>query len=123
MTRSAFLLLILLALPSVVRAQPVTVTPGTSHVGWDEPGQTLPIATGSTYNAYVDALPPVVVAGVTCTANAAGLVTCVGNWPAMTPGAHTVTVTQVNGGESLKSSGLSITFSVTVTPTNVRQVP
>jgi len=113
-------LAILLLLPRLVSAQ--TVATPTNHLGWDEVGQTAAIANASTYNAYIDAATtPVALTGVACIGTTTA--TCTANWPAMTPGTHTLTITQVNGGESGKSAPLSFSFVVVVVPTNVRQVP
>lgn len=122
--RLAFLLVLLVLAPRLVAAQTVA-TPG-NHLGFDLPGQSIAVANGSTYNAYLDAsTTPAPLAGVTCSAGTpATTATCVANWPAMQPGSHTLTVTQAQGGvESAKSAPLSFTMVIVVTPQNVRQVP
>jgi len=105
---------------SVASAQPATPQ---NHLGWTQVGQTQAVAQGATYNIYVDALPSSVMAGVTCVTSGSDS-TCKGNWPAMTPGTHTVTLTQViQTAESTKSVPLSVTFVVVVTPTGLVVVP
>jgi len=111
-----------LLVPRLVAAQ-TTITPGTSHVGFDTPGQSAAVANSFTYNVYVDALPKVTLANVTCSAGTPNT-TCVADWPSMAAGVHTLTITQASGtAESGKSTGLSITMVVLVVPTNPRQVP
>jgi hypothetical protein len=52
------------------------------------------------------------------------MATCTAPFPAMTPGAHALTLTQtISGAESGKSMALAFTFVVVVTPTGVRVVP
>lgn len=95
-------------------------------LGWDVPGQSITVAQASGYNVYVDAgVTPIALQSVVCASGgASGPVSCMAPFPAMTPGTHTVTLTQTSGGaESAKSTGLSITFVVVVTPQNVRVVP
>ena len=103
-----------------------SVATPSNHLGWDEPGQSAAVANGSTYNAYLDAsTTPTPLTGVTCsTGTPVSTATCVANWPALQPGTHTLTVTQVQTNvESAKSAPLSFTMVIVVTPTNVRQVP
>lgn len=125
MKTSPFAGLLLLLCSAVAFAQAASPT---SHVGWDINGQAVAVASAATYNGYVDALPVVALTGVSCVTSvspAPSGSTCTANWPPMTAGAHTITITQViAGAESSKSTPpLSFTFTIVVTPTNVRQVP
>lgn len=114
--RLAFVLgLVLIA--SAAQAQ--TADPS-KRLGWYQPGQTPAIAQAATYNVYDGAsTTPIVLAGVVCTA-ATPNTACDAAFPALTPGAHVLTMTQViSGAESAKSvSPLSISFVVVVVPFN-----
>jgi hypothetical protein len=115
--------LLLLLLPVSLLAQ--TATPG-SKLLWDLPGQTATVAQSASYRLYVDTGTPISLTGVTCvTGTVATTATCsTAGWPAMTPGPHTLTVTQTMGGvESSQSVALSVTLVIVVTPTNVRIGP
>lgn len=96
-------------------------------LGWDVPGEAVTVAQASGYNLYVDAATtPIGLQSVVCTSGGASgpLVSCIAPFPAMAPGTHTVTLTQTSGtAESGKSTGLSITFVVVVTPQSLRVVP
>lgn len=111
-------LVALLLFASPVFAQ--TATPQ-NKFQWTEAGQTTAIASGATYNLYDGTNPtPIVLTGVTCVAGAPTTdANCTGNIPALTLCVHTVTLSQViSGAESGKSSVLSFTFVIVVTPTN-----
>lgn len=108
-----------------VSAHAQTATPASS-LAWDQPGQTAAVAQGAAYKLYLDASTTgAALATVTCTAApVTGPVTCASPFPAMTPGVHTLAITQTIGGvESAKSTTLSVTLVVVVTPVNVRIVP
>lgn len=100
------------------------VTPAT-HLGFDIVGQSAAVAQSATYLPYIDgsATPSLPLAGVTCVG--ATPVTCVSTFPPLSPGVHTLVITQViQTAESSKSAPvLTFTFVVVVTPTNVRAVP
>lgn len=113
-------LLVLCARP--VAAQ--TATPA-SKLAWDEPGQTATVAQAAGYTLYLDAATTgMALVNVACTAPTTGPVACAAAFPAMTPGTHALTITQTIGGvESAKSSALSVTLVVVVTPANIRIIP
>lgn len=114
----------LIALALLCSAAPLyaqTATPQ-NKFQWTEAGQTVPIAGGATYNLYDGSNPtPLVLTGVTCVAGTPTTdANCTGSIPALTLGVHTVTLSQViSGAESGKSSVLSFTFVIVVTPTNL----
>ena len=97
------------------------------RLGWDVPGQAVTVAQASGYNLYIDAATtPVGLQSVSCASGGGSgpAVTCTAPIPAMTPGTHLITLTQTSGtAESAKSTGLSITFVVVVTPQGLRVVP
>lgn len=100
------------------------VTP-LSHFGWTEPGQDLALAQSATYHAYDGtATTGVPVTNVTCVVNAGSPDPfCTSNLPALQPGAHTVTLTQIIGGaESPRSNALSFQLVVVVQPTGLKIV-
>lgn len=101
-----------------------TATPS-SHLAFDEAGQAVTVAQGASYTASVDSAAGIALTGVTCVAGTpSSTATCTANFPAMTPGTHTVTVTQtISGASSSPSVPLSVTFVIVVTPTNPRVVP
>lgn len=108
--------LLLLSTPAFAQ----TATPQ-NKFQWTEAGQTVAIAGGAAYNLYDGTNPtPLVLTAVTCIAGAPTTdAVCTGNIPALTLGVHTVTLSQViSGAESGKSSVLSFTFVIVVTPTN-----
>jgi len=122
--RKSFSIAILLLVLIPLRAQAQTANP-TSRLGWSQPGQTVTDASAAGYNLYIDALTvPIPVQSVTCASGGAASpdVQCQAPFPAMPPGAHTISLTQKIGTqESGKSSPLlSITFSVVVTPTGLK---
>lgn len=114
--------LVWLGLATSAAAQ--TVTP-LSHFGWTEPGQDLALAQSATYHAYDGtATTGVPVTSVTCVVNAGSPDPfCTSNLPALQPGAHTVTLTQIIGGaESPRSNALSFQLVVVVQPTGLKIV-
>lgn len=115
--KSLFVLVaLLLAAPAFAQ----TATPQ-NKFQWTEAGQTVPIASGATYNLYDGSNPtPLVLAAVTCVAGTPATdAVCTANIPALTLGVHTVTLSQViSGAESGKSAVLNFTFVIVVTPTN-----
>ena len=76
------------ALSQTVTAQ-VAAT-NTSKLGWTQAAPTLAIANGYRYDVVVDALPFVSLTGVVCTGSSP--FACTGNFPAATPGTHTLTL-------------------------------
>lgn len=98
-----------------------------SKLGWDQVGQTVVSASAATYNIYVDSAAPVPLLNFSCSSSggATGPTTCVAPFPALTPGVHNLTLTQVIGAqESAKSTPvLAITFVVVVSPSGVRIIP
>lgn len=104
-------------------AQPATPT---SKLAFDEVGQSVATAGGATYTAFVDgSTTGVPLAGLTCTATTTPVgATCTVALPALTTGAHTLTVTQtIAGASSTPSASLAFSMVLVVTPTNVRIVP
>lgn len=93
-----------------------------SKLAFDEVGQTVAVASAATYTAFVDGATTGTVLTVTCVAGTpATTTTCTAPLLALTPGTHTVTVTQtISGAVSPPSTPLSFTYVVVVTPTNVR---
>lgn len=97
---------------------------------WDELAQAPAVATSASYNPYADgsATAGGALASVTCVAavaplNPASDSTCTANFPAFTPGNHTLAITQVlSGAESTKSNTLTFQFVVAVVPTQLRIV-
>lgn len=109
----AFVAVALLAIPHVASAQAT----GTSKLAWDQPSvPDAATAQAFTYKYYADGA----TTGVTCTGTAP--VTCQVNYPAFTPGSHTLTLTASNvAGESPKSAVFSFTFVVIpAAPNNIR---
>ena len=94
----------------------------TSKLIWDQPGTiSIPEATAFTYKYYPDnAVAGIVLTNVTCSGTST--ITCQANFPAFTPGAHTLTISSSNAaGESAKSSPFAFVFVVTPgTPFNIR---
>lgn len=115
---------LLLALALLLMTAPVyaqTATPQ-NKFQWTETGQAAPIAAAATYNLYDGSNPtPLVLTTVTCVAGAPTTdAVCTATIPALTLGVHTVTLSQViSGAESGKSTGLSFTFVIVVTPGNL----
>lgn len=116
--------LCVVSLASTVGAQ--TATPA-SKLAWDEAGESPAIAQAAIYNLYVDGAGVAVnLTSVVCvvqTTNAANA-TCMAPFPPMTVGTHILTLSQVtNSVESPKSTPLSVTFVVVITPTGLRIAP
>lgn len=116
----------LMAAVSVLQTTPPPVAGPASKLAWDEIGEVPAVANASTYNIY-DTKPDntqgvIAVNSATCGPGpTAADSTCVIPIPALVPGKHTLTMTQVQAGaESNKSVPLVLTFVVIVTPTNVR---
>ena len=96
-----------------------------SRLGWDQGAPTLADANGYTYKSFADGVAPgVVLTGVTC-AGTTSPYACVVNFPAFTPGSHTIQISAANiAGESLPSAPFSFVFVVTpAVPANLRLVP
>ena len=92
-----------------------------SKLAWDQPNATLAEASAMTYKFYPDGgATGFPLTGVTCVVGPP--VSCSGNFPAFTPGSHTIQVTATNtAGESLKSTSFPFTFVVVPSsPTNLR---
>lgn len=93
-----------------------------SHLTWDQGATDLATAQAYTYRHYPDAaVAGTTLTGVTCTGTVSPFV-CTVNFPAFTPGAHTLTLTAANtAGESAKSAAFAFTFVVVPTvPGNLR---
>lgn len=98
-----------------------TGTP-TSKLAWDQAASDLATAQALTFKYYPDgATTGTVLTGVTCSGTAAPFV-CAVNFPAFTPGSHTVQLTASNAaGESVKSASFSFSFVVIpAAPVNLR---
>jgi hypothetical protein len=119
--RTTWLLLACLALSAPLYAQAATPA---SSLAWDQIGQSVTVAQSAGYTVFLDGAPTgTALASVTCTATGASA-TCSAPFPALTPGAHTLTLTQtISGASSAKSAPLSFTFVIVVTPTNLRVTP
>ena len=94
-------------------------------LGWDQAAPDLATAKSYVYRAYPDAATVGMILGnVTCSGVASPF-SCRADFPAFTPGSHTVTITAANvAGESAKSVPFSFTFIVQPSvPTNLRIVP
>jgi hypothetical protein len=115
--KHVFFVALFLGVASTVQAQ--TAGPA-NQLGWNQVGQSPATAGAATYNLYDGAsATPLPLTNVICSAGLTDT-TCTGSFPALTPGAHTITLTQAIGSaESGKSSPLSFTFVIVVTPSNV----
>lgn len=125
MRRLCPLLLILgLAAPALAQTPVLQI----DKLAFDVPTATLAEASANKYLAYLDATPVGVSLVTTCTGTASPFV-CKAPIPALTPGAHTVTVSMVvtlpdsRSMESLKSQAYSFTLVVAATPLNLRTAP
>lgn len=119
---------LLLALGLALFATPAFAQAATpaSKLAFDEVGQSAATAGGATYTAFIDgSTTGVPLTGLNCTATTTPVgATCTTNLPALTPGAHTLTVTQtIAGATSPASTPVSFSMVVVVTPTGVRIVP
>lgn len=126
MRRLSVMLALVVGLFVAASASAQTVTSG-SRLAWDQAGQTVATATSATYKAYVDtSTTGVALAGVTCVVGVPSTTaTCSANFPALTPGSHTIALTQSIGtAESLRSTPpFAFEYVVVVVPTNVRMAP
>jgi hypothetical protein len=111
---------LLLAIPAFASAQVVP----SDKIAWDQQAPDLASAQAYTYKYYPDgATTGITFTGVTCTsAGTPAVITCRANFPAFTPGAHTLTITATNAaGESPKSATFKFDLVVVPTaPTNIR---
>lgn len=99
---------------------------------WDQCAPALADANRYTYPYVVDATPGGPLTGVVCVlavpaipcSGAATGFTCTGNYPALTPGTHTVTMTANDGGvASLPSTPFTFQFTIVpFAPRNLRNV-
>lgn len=111
MNRFAFLILVLLALPSVVQAQTTTKVLSWSHVP-----DTLTVVNGYTFTLKIDA-GTVSQISPTC-ATAGANVTC--STPiVLTSGTHTLVVTATNGNGSASGSFNYVPGASPTQPTNI----
>ena len=91
-------------------------------LSWDIVATSLTEAQGYTYKFYPDgSTTGQVMTSTVCTGTASPF-SCSNNFPAFTPGQHTLTITATNAaGESAKSLVFTFTFVVVPsTPTNIR---
>lgn len=112
----------MLVLVGNARAQTGTPTNG---LAWDQAATDQATAQAYTYRYYPDgSASGTVLSGVVCSGTASPF-TCRVNFPAFTPGAHTLQTTAANvAGESVKSAVFSFTFVVQPSAqTNLRIVP
>lgn len=107
-------------------AQTSTV-PG-DRIGWDQPAASPEEANSYQYRFSLDGGPATVAAGVTCT-GAASPYTCVGNFPATTPGQHSLVIVarRIVDATTFLDSAPSAAFVfrlevVPGTPANLRRV-
>lgn len=88
-----------------------------SRLAWDQAAPTLAEANAYTYRYYPDGATAGIAfaaGSVTCSGTASPFV-CIVNFPAFTPGNHTLTLTAANvAGESAPS--VVLTFQMVVTP-------
>ena len=122
-TRAWWVCAVLVGLPHIATAQAATPA---SKLAWDQVGQSVATASGASYSVYIDTGTPIPLTGAVCVVGVpTTMATCTAPFPAMSPGAHTLTLTQViAGAESPKSTpALAVVFVVVVTPTNIRVVP
>ena len=95
----------------------------TSKLSWDMSAPSLIDVNEYVYKYYTDGSETGIVfpTAVTCTGTASPF-TCTTNYPAFTPGNHTITLTASNiAGESGKSNPFAFTFVVTPgIPFNIR---
>lgn len=114
------LALALLFVPSVAAAQVVP----TDKLAWDIQAPDLATAQAYTYKYYPDSSTSGInLTGVTCTSvGTPAVITCRTNFPAFTPGAHTLTITASNAaGESAKSATYKFDLVVVPqAPSNIR---
>lgn len=114
-------LALVIGLPALASAQATT----TSRIEWDQAAVDLATAQAYTYRYYADgATTGTAFSGVTCSGTASPFV-CRVNFPAFTPGSHSLTLTAANAaGESAQSAAISFTFVVIpAVPSNPRIVP
>lgn len=93
-----------------------------SKLAWDQVAPSLADASGYSYFYYADgATPRTALANVTCVGTSTPF-QCSVNFPAFTPGNHTIAVSASNiAGESAKSNPLAFIFVVVPgVPTNLR---
>lgn len=126
-TRRIFSLL-LLTLTFTARIASAQVATPISHLGWTEVGQTAAVATtsGVSYLLYDNsATVGTPVTSVTCVAGTPSTnADCTSSIPPLTVGIHVITLTQqvtvaAGTAESAKSSPLSFTMVIVVTPSGV----
>lgn len=99
----------------------VTVPLG-SKLLWDQPASTLAVANALNYRPYLDAAtnPGSNLTGVVCTGTSSPF-SCSANFPAATPGNHTIAIDAFDGSSaSSKSNSVSVTVVLFGTPINVR---
>lgn len=118
-----YLLLIGLLFVVTTPAQAQTAGPA-SRFSWTEGASDLAAANGFTYRVYLDASATGTTLTATCTGTASPFA-CTSPIPALTPGAHTATLTAANvAGESPKSSVLSFQMvAVPATPGSFTILP
>lgn len=125
--RTFGLALVLLLIATLASAQTAN---GANHLRWDELAQSVATANSATFPVYKDGATTStgIVASVVCAASVAPLnpatdATCDGNFPAFTPGSHTLAITELlSGAESAKSNTITFQFVVSVVPTQLRIV-
>ena len=91
---------------------------GSSRLGWTQPGQTVAQVAAGVTRVFLDASTGAVLAGVACTVVSAAT-ECTAPIPALTPGVHTLalTYTPAGGVATPKSNAISVTATITLTPT------
>ena len=123
MTKILSILFILV--PSFVFAQAIG---DVERMGWDIPGSSLAEITAFEYGALVDGAPSVIVLNVTCVEDG-GQFSCTGDFPSMTPGMHSLTLTarRISGNTgvtSMESNILMVDLLIAAgIPTNLRIEP
>jgi hypothetical protein len=90
----------------------------TSKLTWDQDAPDLATANGYVYKYYPDiSVVGITLNSVSCVIAIPGPFVCSVNYPAFTPGNHTLTITAANiVGESIKSTSFSFAFVVIPSP-------
>jgi hypothetical protein len=112
------LVLAFLLIPVLAQAQATN----SSRLVWEQPNATLAEAQAYTYRYYPDGnATGTSLTNVIC-AEQNTTITCASDFPAFTPGSHSLTITALNAaGESSQSAPFMFTFVVLPsTPINIR---
>lgn len=113
-------LLVILLLAATAGAQTVVQT---DHLGWDQTAPALADATRYAYTPTVDGAAKPALVNVACTGSASPFA-CVGDYPALTPGSHSLTLTATDGTlASTPSLPFGFVFAINpAQPQNLRNI-